>query len=77
MAVKWLDESEPHHYDAASDYLTMLAEPVRVQKTVAVLRDATTRVPQCEEHPEGGPIGASAAEQSHSMPFGVMAIASA
>lgn len=42
MAVKWLDESEGHDYDAAADYLTMVAEPDRVDKTVAALRDAKT-----------------------------------
>ena len=42
MAVKWLDEPENHDYGAAADYLTMVAEPDRVDKTVAALRDATT-----------------------------------
>ena len=27
MAVKWLDEPEAHDYDAAADYLSMVAEP--------------------------------------------------
>ncbi len=40
MAVKWLDEPQAHDYDAAADYLSMLAEPERVEKTVAALRDA-------------------------------------
>jgi hypothetical protein len=40
MAVKWLDEPESHDYDAASDYLSMIAETERVEKTVAALRDA-------------------------------------
>jgi hypothetical protein len=42
MAVKWLDEPESHDYDAAADYLSMVAEPETVQKTVATLRDAKT-----------------------------------
>lgn len=42
MAVKWLDEPEGHDYDAAADYLTMVAESDRVDKTVAALRDAKT-----------------------------------
>jgi hypothetical protein len=42
MAVKWLDEPEAHDYDAAADYLTMVAEPDRVDKTIAALRDAKT-----------------------------------
>lgn len=42
MAVKWLDEPEPQEYDAAADYLTMVAEPQRVKKAVAALRDAKT-----------------------------------
>jgi hypothetical protein len=40
MAVKWLDEPEAHDYDAAADYLTMVAEPERVAKTIAALGDA-------------------------------------
>jgi hypothetical protein len=42
MAVKWLDEPESHDYDAAADYLTMVAETERVEKTVAALRNAKT-----------------------------------
>jgi hypothetical protein len=42
MAVKWLNEPEPHDYAAAADYLSMVAEPERVEKTVAALRDAKT-----------------------------------
>jgi hypothetical protein len=42
MVVKWLDEPEAHDYDAAADYLTMVAEPERVDKTVAAMRDAKT-----------------------------------
>ncbi|MBV8928164.1 MAG: hypothetical protein JO152_03440 [Mycobacteriaceae bacterium] len=40
MAVKWLDEPEDHDYQAAADYLTMVAEPVAVDKTVDALRTA-------------------------------------
>lgn len=40
MAVKWFDEPEAHDYDAAADYLTMLAEPAAADKTVAALREA-------------------------------------
>jgi hypothetical protein len=42
MAVKWLDEPEAHDYAAAADYLTMVAEPDSVDKTIAALRDAKT-----------------------------------
>ena len=42
MAVKWLDEPQNHDYAAAADYLTLVAEPDRVDKTVAALRDAKT-----------------------------------
>ena len=42
MAVKWFDAPQPHDYDAATDYLTMIAEPESVAKTVAALRDAKT-----------------------------------
>ena len=42
MTVKWLDEPESHDYDAAADYLSMVAETERVEKTVAALRDAKT-----------------------------------
>jgi hypothetical protein len=40
MAVKWLDEPEDHDYQAAADYLSMIAEPEIVDKTVAALRTA-------------------------------------
>ena len=40
MVVKWLDEPEAHDYDAAAAYLSMLAEPAAVDKTVAALRSA-------------------------------------
>jgi hypothetical protein len=40
MAVKWLDEPEAHDYDAAADYLRMLAETGSVDKTVAALKAA-------------------------------------
>src|SRR6476646_11878704 len=40
MAVKWLDEPEAHDYDAAAAYLSMLAEPAAVEKTVAALKAA-------------------------------------
>ena len=29
MAVKWLDEPEEHDYDAAADYLSLIAKPTR------------------------------------------------
>ena len=41
MAVKWLDEPEDHDYQAAADYLSMVAESGAVEKTVAALRTAT------------------------------------
>lgn len=40
MAVKWLDDPEDHDFDAASDYLSLLAEGATVDATVAALRDA-------------------------------------
>jgi len=40
MAVKWLDKPEDHDYEAAADYLSMVAEPHLVQKTVAALKEA-------------------------------------
>jgi hypothetical protein len=40
MAVKWLAEPEAHDYDAAADYLSMLAETDAVDKTVAALKAA-------------------------------------
>jgi hypothetical protein len=38
MAVKWLDEPEDHDYQAAADYLSLVAEPEVVDKTVTALR---------------------------------------
>ena len=40
MAVKWLDGPESHDYDAATAYLSMLAEKDAVDKTVAALKAA-------------------------------------
>jgi len=40
MAVKWLDEPEAHDFDAAADYLSLLAEAGVVAKTVDALRTA-------------------------------------
>lgn len=42
MAVKWLDEPETHDYDAAADYLSLLAGPSAVTATVTSLQSATT-----------------------------------
>jgi hypothetical protein len=40
MAVKWLAEPEDHDYAAAADYLSMIADPDQVHRTVAALRGA-------------------------------------
>lgn len=40
MAVKWLDSPEGHDYDAAADYLGLIAEPAAVTDTVAALKTA-------------------------------------
>jgi hypothetical protein len=40
MAVNWLDQPEDHDYGAAGDYLSMVAEPPDVEKTLAALRTA-------------------------------------
>ncbi|MHA7666474.1 hypothetical protein [Mycolicibacterium sp. HS_4_1] len=42
MAVKWLDGPEDHDYDAAADYLTMLASEGEVANVVAALKTAKT-----------------------------------
>lgn len=42
MAVKWLDEPEAHDYDAAADYLSLLADDGAVAHTVAALRTVDT-----------------------------------
>jgi hypothetical protein len=39
MAVKWLDKPEDHDYQAANDYLTMVAEAGPVDNTVAALQN--------------------------------------
>jgi hypothetical protein len=49
MAVKWLDEPQAHDYGAATDYLTMVAEPEQVDKTIAALRDAKTVYRQAKD----------------------------
>ena len=40
MAVKWLDAPEDHDYDAAADYLSMLAEDATVAATVNAMKTA-------------------------------------
>jgi hypothetical protein len=40
MQAKWLDIPEDHDYQAAADYLSMVAEPDVVDKTVNALRTA-------------------------------------
>ena len=40
MAVKWFDEPEDHDYEAAADYLSMLAEDATVAGTVTALKSA-------------------------------------
>lgn len=40
MGVKWLDAPEGHDYDAAADYLSLIAESAAVTGTVAALRAA-------------------------------------
>ncbi|BBZ78131.1 hypothetical protein MANY_34680 [Mycolicibacterium anyangense] len=42
MAVKWLDDPEDHDYDAAADYLSLLAESSAVTATVAALGSTGT-----------------------------------
>jgi hypothetical protein len=41
MTVKWLDDPEAHDYDAATDYLSMIAESDTVAGTVDALKGAT------------------------------------
>lgn len=40
MAVKWLERPETHDFDAAADYLSLVAEPAAVRATVAALQAA-------------------------------------
>lgn len=40
MGVKWLAEPEAHDYDAAADYLSLIAEADAVAETVAALKAA-------------------------------------
>jgi hypothetical protein len=40
MAVKWLDAPEDHDYDAAADYLSLIADAATVAKTVSALKSA-------------------------------------
>ena len=42
MAVKWLDAPADHDFDAAAEYLSMVAEAARVSATVKELRHADT-----------------------------------
>jgi hypothetical protein len=40
MSVKWLDKPEAHDYDAAADYLSLIADEKAVTATVDALKDA-------------------------------------
>lgn len=40
MGVKWLDDPEDHDYEAAADYLSMVAEPAIAAATVEELKKA-------------------------------------
>lgn len=40
MAVKWLDKPEDHDFDAAADYLSLVAESDAVDKAVSALKKA-------------------------------------
>ena len=40
MAVKWLDKPEDHDFDAAAEYLSMVADAETVRATVKALRHA-------------------------------------
>ena len=42
MAVKWLDSPEDHDYDAATDYLTLLAGKGEVARTVTAMKSVAT-----------------------------------
>ncbi|MUL49278.1 hypothetical protein FZI85_10330 [Mycobacterium sp. CBMA293] len=42
MAVNWLDDPEDHDYDAAAEYLTMVATKDEVAHVVAALKAAKT-----------------------------------
>jgi hypothetical protein len=42
MVVKWLDEPEPHDYNAATDYLSLIAESDAVSGTVDALKATST-----------------------------------
>lgn len=40
MTVKWLDDPEAHDFDAAADYLSLIADSASVTATVAALKKA-------------------------------------
>jgi hypothetical protein len=42
MVVKWLDGAEPHDYDAATDYLSPIAESDAISGTVDALKATST-----------------------------------
>jgi hypothetical protein len=49
MAVKWLDDPEAHDYDAAADYLSLIAEPDTVGRTVDALKQASTTLRKAKD----------------------------
>ena len=68
MAVKWLAQPEDHDYEAAADYLSLIAEAHTVEATVTalkaaepafrkakdILRAATSRSPDRDQRPRQG-----------------------
>ena len=67
MAVKWLDDPESHDYDAAADYLSMLAEVHAVTTTVDALKAARPGLPaRRERHLAGcGAAGVAGQQNAH------------
>lgn len=49
MAVKWLDAPEDHDYDAAANYLSLIAEPDLVAQVVDALKSTPTSQRQAKD----------------------------
>jgi len=65
MAVKWLDQPEGHDYDAAAEYLSMLAEDATVEATVAALRSGKLLFRKAKDILRAARLGLLPADNPH------------
>ena len=65
MAVNWLDQPEDHDFDAAAEYLSMVAEAATVSATVKALRHADTVLRKAKDILRAADLTLLAADNPH------------